>query len=156
MNTFKIVEDILAEPKTVFAVLCDVERWPNWTPTMTQVRRLEGGTFGLGSRAEVQQPKLKPGVWTVSEFVPERNFTWTTGAPGVRMIAAHEVEASRSGCRVTLSIDVQGWLRLMIVLRYGRLINEYVTTEAKSLKSHSEALTRGQKQAPGYRAAIAP
>src|ERR1700732_5404853 len=90
MSTFKIVDDILAEPKTVFAVLCDVERWPNWTPTMTQVRRLESGTFGLGSRAEVQQPKLKPSVWAVSEFVPDRNFTWATGAPGVRMTAAHE------------------------------------------------------------------
>jgi hypothetical protein len=156
MSTFKIVDDILAEPKTVFAVLCDVERWPNWTPTMTQVRRLESGTFGLGSRAEVQQPKLKPSVWAVSEFVPDRNFTWATGAPGVRMTAAHELETTASGCRVTLSMDVEGWLGFMVLLRYGRLIKEYVTTEAKSLKSHSEALTRGQKQAPGYRAATAP
>jgi hypothetical protein len=92
----------------------------------------------------------------VSEFVPDRNFTWRTGTPGVRMIAAHQVEATRSGCRVTLSIDVEGWLRLMVLLLYGRLISEYVTTEAKSLKSHSEALTRGQKQAPGYRAATVP
>ena len=143
MSTFNIAEDILAEPKTVFTVLCDVERWPNWTPTMTQVRRLEGGAFGLGSRAEVQQPKLKTAVWTVSEFEPDRNFTWRTGAAGVRMTAAHEVEATRSGCRVTLSVDVEGWLR-------------YVAMEARSLASHCEALTRGQKQAPGYRAAAAP
>jgi hypothetical protein len=156
MNTFKIVEDILAEPKTVFAVLCDVERWPNWTPTMTQVRRLESGAFNLGSRAEVLQPKLKPSVWTVSEFVPWQNFTWRTSAPGVRMIAAHGVEASPTGCRVTLSIDVEGWLRFMVLLLYGRLINDYVATEAKSLKNHCEALTRGQKQAPAYLAAAAP
>jgi hypothetical protein len=156
MYTFKIVEDILAEPKTVFAVLCDVERWPNWTPTMTRVRRLEAGAFALGSRAEVLQPKLKPSVWTVSEFVPDRNFTWRMSAPGVRLIAAHAVEASLPGCRVTLSIAVEGWLRSLVLLLYGRLINDYVVTDARSLKNHSEALTRGQKQAPGYRTAVAP
>ena len=47
MRTFKMVEEILAAPDIVFAVLCDVERWPNWTPTMTRVKRLEGGIFGL-------------------------------------------------------------------------------------------------------------
>ena len=53
-----------------------------------------------------------------------------------------------SGCRVTLSIEVRGWLQGMVTLLYGRLINDYVTTEARSLKSHCEALASGQKQVP--------
>ena len=153
MRTYKMVEDILAAPEIVFAVLCDVERWPNWTPTMTRVRRLEGGIFGVGSRAELEQPKLKTTVWTVSEFVAGRNFTWTTRSPGVHMTAAHVVETHVSGCRVTLTIDVRGWLQGLVTALYGRLINDYVTTEARSLKSHCEALASGQKQVPGHEAA---
>jgi hypothetical protein len=153
MRTYKMVEEILAAPEIVFAVLCDVERWPNWTPTMTRVRRLEGGSFGLGSRAELEQPKLKTTVWTVSEFFAGRNFTWTTGSPGVHMTAAHAVEAHVSGCRVTLYIEIRGWLQGLVTLLYGRLISEYVTTEARSLKSHCEALASGQKQIPGQEAA---
>ena len=153
MRTYKMVEDILAAPDIVFAVLCDVERWPNWTPTMTRVRRLEAGVFGLGSRAEVEQPKLKTTVWTVSEIVAGRNFTWITRSPGVQMTAAHAVETHVSGCRVTLSIEVRGWLQGAVRLLYGRLINDYVTTEARSLKSHCEALSSGQKRVPGHEAA---
>jgi Polyketide cyclase / dehydrase and lipid transport len=153
MSTYKMVEDILAAPDTVFAVLCDVDRWPNWTPTMTRVKRLEGGVFGLGSRTELEQPKLKTTVWTVSDFVAGQSFTWVTRSPGVLMTAAHAVEAHVSGCRVTLSIEVRGWLQGLVTLLYGRLIHDYVTTEGRSLKSHCEALASGQKQVPVHGAA---
>ncbi len=153
MRTYKTVEEILAPPEIVFAVLCDVERWPNWTPTMSRVRRLEGGVFGLGSRAEVEQPKLKTTIWTVSEFVEGRNFTWVARTPGVLLTAAHAVEIHVSGCRVTLSIEVSGWLQGLATLLYGRLIGDYVTTESRSLKSHCEALASGQKKIPGQAAA---
>ena len=156
MSTFKTAVDILAAPGTVFAVLCDVERWPNWTPTMTRITRLDSGAFGIGSRAEVHQPKLKSSVWEVSEFEPERRFTWKSYAPGVHWVAGHEVEASVSGCRVTLTIEVHGGLRWMVALLYGRYIEEYVITEGKSLKNHCELVATGQKQVPGYRAAAAP
>lgn len=153
MRTYKMVDEILAAPEIVFAVLCDVERWPNWTPTMSRVRRLEGGVFGLGSRAEVEQPKLKTTIWTVSEFVDGRNFTWVARTPGVLLTAAHAVETHVSGCRVTLSIEVRGWLQGLATLLYGRLISDYVTTESRSLKSHCEALASGQKKTPGQAAA---
>lgn len=156
MSTFKTVVDILAAPQTVFAVLCDVERWPNWTPTMTRIRRLEGGAFGLGSLAEVQQPKLRTTVWKVSKFTPDGNFTWDSRAPGVHMIAGHVVEANVSGCRVTLTIEVGGWLRPLIMLLYGRLINDYVITEGNCLKNHCELVATGQKQVPGYDVVAAP
>ena len=153
MTEFKIVVEILAPPATVFAVLCDVERWPNWTPTMTAVRRLDQGPFTVGSRAQIEQPKLRPSVWTVSQIDANRSFTWGTKSPGVRMVAGHLIEPIASGSRVTLSITVSGPLRGVVGRFYGGLIDEYVSTEAKSLLAHCEALAAGQKTAPNYAAA---
>ncbi|HEY2682855.1 MAG TPA: SRPBCC family protein [Steroidobacteraceae bacterium] len=150
MTEFKIVVEILAPPATVFAVLCDVERWPNWTPTMTAVRRLDQGPFTVGSRAEIEQPKLRPSVWTVSQIDANRSFTWSTKSPGVRMVAGHLIEPVAAGSLVTLTITVTGLLRAIVARLYGGLIDEYVSTEAKSLLAHCEALAAGQKTAPNY------
>jgi uncharacterized protein YndB with AHSA1/START domain len=41
---YEIEVDIDSTPEAVWAVLADVERWPEWTPSMTLVRRLEDGS----------------------------------------------------------------------------------------------------------------
>jgi len=41
VTSFSIVVHIKAPPEKVAAVLFDVERWPEWTSTMTRVRRLD-------------------------------------------------------------------------------------------------------------------
>ena len=47
---------IEAPADVVWAVTEDIERWPEWTPTVTSARRLDGGPFGLGSRFRIKQP----------------------------------------------------------------------------------------------------
>ena len=126
--------DIAAPTETVFAVLQDVERWPTWTATMLNVKRTDSGALKVGSRARVQQPKLKAALWTVSTLEPGRNFTWGTRSLGLRMDAAHLVEPTDRGCRVTLSFEVSGWLRGLVTRLYGPLIEEYVGIEAEGLK----------------------
>jgi uncharacterized membrane protein len=128
-----------ATPDKVFAVLCDVERWPEWTSTMISVRRLDTGPFTVGSTAEVRQPKLRAAVWQVTELDANRNFTWTTRSPGLRMKAGHLVEAHGTGSRVALSFEMSGLIAPLVSRLYGSLIDEYVVTESLGLKKRTEA-----------------
>jgi len=137
-NTLKAVY-IDAPPQKVFAVLCDVERWPEWTPTMTSVRRLDSGPFAIGSSAQVRQPKLRPNIWRVTELQDRRNFTWTTHSPGLRMTAGHLIEPEGAGCRVELTFELSGLIAPVASRLYGGLIERYVATESLALKQRSES-----------------
>jgi uncharacterized protein YndB with AHSA1/START domain len=136
-KTLKTVT-IDAPPDKVFAVLQDVERWPEWTPTMVCVKRLESGPFTVGSTAEVRQPRLRPAVWQVIEIEESRNFTWTARSPGLRMKAGHLVEPHGSGSRVVLSFELSGLMAPLVSRLYGGLIDEYVATESQGLKKRCE------------------
>jgi uncharacterized membrane protein len=137
-NTLKAVY-IDAAPEKVFAVLCDVERWPEWTPTMASVQRLDSGPFAIGSSARVRQPKLSPNVWRVTELQDGRNFTWTARSPGLRMTAGHLIASEGSGSRVELTFKLSGWIAPLASRLYGELIEQYVATESQALKKHCES-----------------
>ena len=138
-NTLAAAVHIEAPPEKVFAVLCDVERWPEWTPTMISVRRLDSGPFAIGSSAQVRQPKLRPNVWRVTELQDGRNFTWTTHSPGLRMTAGHLIEPKGASSRVELTFELSGLIAPVVSRLYGGLIERYITTESQGLKKRSES-----------------
>jgi uncharacterized membrane protein len=138
-NSLNVAVEIGAPPEKVFGVLCDVERWPQWTPTMTSVRRLDNGPFGVGSSAQVRQPRLRRAVWKVTDLEDGRNFTWVTRAPGLCMKAGHAVERRGAGSRVELSFEMSGLLAPVVSVLYGAMIEKYVTTESQKLKQRCES-----------------
>lgn len=73
---FSITTDVDASADLVFAVLTDVERWPEWTPTVTRVERLDGSSLPLAisSRIRIVQPKVPPAEWTVTALEAGRGF----------------------------------------------------------------------------------
>jgi uncharacterized membrane protein len=85
VTTITNIVEIKGPSEKVVTVLCDVERWPEWTSTMTSVQRIDNGRFAVGSKARIRQPKLLPAIWQVSEFDPAKNFTWATHTPGVQI-----------------------------------------------------------------------
>src|SRR5262245_36853891 len=140
MRTFSKSIDIAAKPERVWRILIDVERWPEWTKSMQTVRRLEGGVFTMGSSAWISQPKLRPAVWTVTQFEPGRSFTWTAKAPGLRVLGTHSVQPTDGGSQVTLSVQFNGLLGGLWVTYRAKLNNEYLALEAEGLKKRSEKL----------------
>ena len=135
-KTYSTVIDIKAAPDRVMTILRDVERWPEWTSTMTSIRRLDTGPFRVGSRAKVQQPKLKPAVWRVTEL-DDKHFTWIANGPGIRMTARHDVERTDAGSRVTLSLEFSGLLTWLAVRVAGELTQRYIAIEAEGLQKRS-------------------
>jgi hypothetical protein len=138
MTAFSISTETTAAPERVWAVMSDVERWHEWTPSITSVSLLDAGALAIDSRVLVRQPKLPSAVWTVTAVEPGRGFTWVSRAPGVRIVATHQVEPVAGGSRATLSIDLEGVFASLFGLLTGRVTQRYMAMEAAGLKARSE------------------
>lgn len=143
---FTITTDVDASTDRVFAVMTDIERWPEWTPTVTRVERLDGSSLpiALGSRIRIVQPKVPPAEWTVTAIEAGRGFRIVSRSPGATVVANHWAEPTADGqrSRVTLSVTFSGWLG-KIIGRMMRGLNErYLAEEAAGLKRRSEEQSR--------------
>jgi uncharacterized membrane protein len=139
---FRIAVDINTPPDRVWAVIRDVESWPEWTPTVKKIRRLDKGSLAVGSRAIIWQPKLLPAKWRVTELDDSRKlFTWETRGPGMRLQARHWVEGAGNTSRATLSIQFSGLLGPLFARLTRNLNDRYLALEAKGLRERSERLT---------------
>jgi hypothetical protein len=146
MADHRIEIDIQAPPDRVWAIMRDVERWPEWTPTVTSVR-LRDRPLVVGSRAVIRQPKLPPARWKVTELDdPGRRFTWVSWGPGISVIARHGVEARGAGSLATLSVGFSGVFGGLVAWLTRGLNDRYLALEANGLKQRSE--TRGAGGAP--------
>ena len=123
----------------VWEVLRDVERWPEWASTVTSVRRLDDGPLAVGSKARIEQPRIPPTEYVVTELEPGRSFTWVATGPGVRTTARHRLEQLDGGrTRVTLAVEQGGPVGSVVGRFYRRLTDRYLATEAAGIKARSE------------------
>ena len=138
---FSISTDVDASAGIVFAVLTDVELWPEWTPTVTSVEPLDGSSLPLAisSRIRIAQPKVPPADWTVTDLEAGRGFRMMSRSPGATVVANHWAEPLDDGrSRVTLSVTFSGWLGRMIARMMQGLNERYLAQEAAGLKRRSE------------------
>ena len=97
MKNFSISIDINAAADRVWQVMSDVDRWHEWTASITSIKRLGDNPLAVGTRALVRQPRFPPAMWKVDFVEPGRSFTWVSVAPGLRVVGRHSVEATTSG-----------------------------------------------------------
>jgi len=139
MTKFSTTLTINASQEAVWKVLSDVAHWHEWTPTVTKVEVLNTPELKLGNRYKVIQPKLQPAKWTVTELTSS-NFTWESKSPGMHMVAEHIIKSVNANqAEVTLTFAFNGWLGNLIGKMYGKMTEEYVQTEAQSLKKKVES-----------------
>jgi uncharacterized protein YndB with AHSA1/START domain len=131
--------DIEAPPEAVWEILADIERWPTWTPTMTWVRWLDGGTLAVGSAARIKQPRLPATTWRVTEVEPGRSFMWAASSAGVTTVAQHRLTPRQDGAAVHVGISQTGRLAWLVGLFASRTVGRYPRIEVQALKQRCEA-----------------
>lgn len=140
MVEFSRAIGILAPPDRVWQVMRDVERWHEWTASVTSVRIDGGGPLRAGARAWVRQPKFPPALWQVSEVDDAgRSFTWISRGPGMRVTARHGVKPEGSGSQAYLSLRYEGLLGPLFARLTRGITERYLDLEANGLKQRSES-----------------
>ena len=141
MTKFSTSIAINASQETIWKVLADVARWHEWTPTVTKVDVLDAPELKLNNRYKVVQPKLQPAEWRVTVLTPPSNFTWESKTPGMQMVAEHILTSKGTNqTELTLTFAFHGWLGKLIGNMYGKMTEDYIQTEAQSLKKRVETL----------------
>ena len=138
MTHFSITVEIQAPPARVWAVMTDVERWHEWTSSITSIERLDHGPLAVGSWALIRQPKALPAKWLLTELDEGNSFTWVTRRPGVCVAARHSVEPTAGGSKATLLLEFSGFLGPLLARLLRGMSERYLALEAKGLKARSE------------------
>jgi uncharacterized membrane protein len=135
----QVTATVGAPPAEVWRLFADVERWPEMTRSMREVRRMDTGPLRVGSEAIVKQPGLPRARWRVTEIEPDRSFTWETSAGGVTTAGGHLVEPNGRGSKITLTLCQHGPLAGVAGLLLGRRARRYVSMELEGFRAASES-----------------
>ena len=138
MRIFNTSIDIAASTDRVWQVMSDTDRWHEWTPSVTSVKRLGGRPFAVGTRAMIRQPRFPPALWKVTAIERGTSFTWVSTAPGLRVIGHHLVEPTATGSRASLSLRLEGVLGGLFGWMTRAITERYLRFEARGLKARSE------------------
>lgn len=128
-----------ATAATVWALTVDVESWPNVTPTVTSVERLDTGPFAVGSRAKIKQPRQPAAVWTVTRLEPETVFEWSTRTLGMTFVGRHHIERIDDGrCRNVLTLSATGLTAKLFGWALQGQLRKAIATENTGFKRVAE------------------
>jgi uncharacterized membrane protein len=134
MAEYAVTARIDAPPAVVWSVLSDVRAMPTWTPTMRKVVPLSPEPLGVGSRVQIDQPKMPRAVWEVERWQPGAGFSWVTRSPGVRTRGDHVLAPAAGGAsEVTLAVTHDGPLAGIVWALTGRRTRAYVDRELAGL-----------------------
>lgn len=122
----------------VWSVTQDVERWPEWTPTVTSVRLLGERPIRLGSVALIKQPMQPASQWVVTEHSANQRFAWETRRAGLHLIGTHDLAAADGGTRNVLRVKASGVLAVALwpILHFA--MQKALRDENRGLKARCE------------------
>ena len=131
---------INAPPEEVFALVDDLESWPEWIPSIEAIEKLSEGPLREGSEILVT---AKSGVrvrlpMTITEFVPGKRGVLQGKVLGARMVRYYSFEAAGGGTNLTAGGEVTGLLAFL-VRRGGQRLSEEIVQAAKKKVESSRA-----------------
>ena len=128
-----------APADVVWEVFSDVERWPEWTASVTRIVAVDGPGLAVGKRFAIKQPRMPKLVWEVTELVPGSSWTWVQRSPGGLTVARHDVIAeSDNRTQVRQQLDQRGPLGALVGFLMRGMTRRYLDLETAGLKAASE------------------
>lgn len=134
------VMDIDAPRNVVWSVTIDIERWPQWTPTVKSVKRLDEGPFACGSAALIQQPGLPKAKWVVTELISGERFTWESRILGMRIVATHALSTKETATQSVLRVGMSGIVARLLWPVMSFFARRSLERENLGLKAKCEAM----------------
>jgi uncharacterized membrane protein len=132
--------EIDAPQQRVWDVLSDIEGWPQRIETVETAELLTPAPITTGSQVRLKQPKLPEGTWDITVWDAPSYFEWTQKTVGAASVAGHRVEALGEGrSRLTLTIDMRGFLIPIVAVFFKKLTNRYMNLEAEGMKRAAES-----------------
>jgi uncharacterized membrane protein len=132
--------EINAPQQRVWDVLSDLEAWPRRIETVDVVELLAPAPIAKGSRVRLKQPKLPEGTWDVTVWDAPSYFEWTQKTGGMTSVAGHRVEAvGEDRARLTLTLDMRGFLAPVVAMFYKGLTDRYMNLEAEGMQRAAES-----------------
>ena len=131
-------KQIDAAQSDVWSVTENIERWPQWTPTVDSVKRLDDGPFDVGSVALLKQPGLPATEWRVTAMTRGQGFTWEARSRGIRMVATHELVPTGIGTESILRIEMSGLAAILMWPLIRASVRKSLEQENAGLKAECE------------------
>jgi uncharacterized membrane protein len=136
---YRVTATADASADEVYQLFIDVERWPEMTASIREVRRLDSGPVRVGSEAIVREPRLPPARWRVTKLEPGRTFTWETTAAGMTTVGEHVVEQNGQQAVITLTLRIHGPLAWLATALWGGLARKHVSMELEGFRRTAES-----------------
>jgi len=130
--------EIDAPAPLVWDVFSDVERWPEWTASVTRIVALDGPGLAVGKRFGIKQPRMPKLVWEVTEVLPGASWTWVQRSPGGSTLARHDVVAGDRSTLVRQRLEQRGPVGALVGRLMHGMTRRYLELEAQGLKKRSE------------------
>jgi len=135
--------EIDAPAQLVWEVFSDVQRWPEWTASVTSLVGKDGANLAVGKRFSIKQPGMSKLVWKVTEIDHGSSWTWVQRSPGVLVTARHWVTAQPGGrTHVRQQLEQRGVLGALVGRMMIKKTKRFLELEAQGLKARSEELSR--------------
>lgn len=142
----QIEDSILIESRAevVWNVTYDVERWPEWTPTVDAVKKRSESPLRVGDQCLLKQPGLPEATWTITEIVEGQRFAWESRIRGIKFSAVHEIETLDEQTRNRLILNVEGIVAALFWPILKPQLRNSLRQENAGLKQRCEEYSTGQ------------